>query len=403
MYISTQPQTTDIALTPGNKEIVAATLPIIGGAIEDITPVFYRTMFGNHPELIADVFNRGNQRSGEQQKALAASIATFASMLVNPDAPDPREMLSRIGHKHVSLGITEDQYQIVHDNLFSAIVEVLGEDVVTPEVAAAWDEVYWLMAKVLVDFERDLYRSANVADGDVFRTVTLAEKKQLSDRVVEFTLSGVDFTDALPGQYVSVGVKLPDGARQLRQYSIVDTTPEAFTIAVQRGGEVSSFLMDNVETGEQIQATLPAGDLVLQDDDAPVVLVSQGIGSTPMTGMLAALVARASSGATVPSVTVIHADATPESYAQSEITDGHVAALGDKSDARHIARFRDNGEEVNLLTLKEEGLVPQGARWYLCGGTNFLQNLRDQLAEHAGELEPKGIHFELFSPNDWLI
>src|SRR5699024_12316689 len=37
---------------------------------------------------------------------------------------------------------------------------VLGEDVVTPEVAAAWDEVYWLMAKVLIDYERELYRSA---------------------------------------------------------------------------------------------------------------------------------------------------------------------------------------------------------------------------------------------------
>lgn len=132
MHISTQPQTTDIALTPENEEIVKATLPIVGGAIEDIAPVFYRTMFGKHPELISDLFNRGNQRSGEQQKALAASIATFASMLVNPDASDPRDMLSRIGHKHVSLGITEAQYQIVHDNLFAAIVEVLGEDVVTP-------------------------------------------------------------------------------------------------------------------------------------------------------------------------------------------------------------------------------------------------------------------------------
>ena len=403
MYTTTQPQTTDIALTPENREIIEATLPIVGGAIEEITPVFYRTMFGNHPELISDLFNRGNQRSGEQQKALAASIATFATMLVNADAPDPREMLSRIGHKHVSLGITKDQYQIVHDNLFSAIVEVLGTDVVTPEVAAAWDEVYWLMAKVLIDYEHSLYESAVVVEGDVFRKVTLAEKKQLSDRVVQFRLSGVDFTDAMPGQYVSIGVILPDGARQLRQYSIVDTTADSFTIAVQRDGEVSSFLMDNVAEGEQIQATLPAGDLVLQKDDAPVVLVSQGIGSTPMTGMLAALVARASSGATVPSVTVIHADATPEAYAQSEITEQHVAALAKAGHARHITRFRNNGETVNLAELQAEGVVSQEARWYLCGGTSFLQNLRDQLVECEGELSPKGIHFELFSPNDWLI
>ncbi|MDK8891479.1 FAD-binding oxidoreductase [Corynebacterium macclintockiae] len=402
MYISTQPQTTDISLAPENEEIIKATLPIVGGAIEDITPVFYRTMFKKHPELLSDLFNRGNQRSGEQQKALAASIATFASMLVNPDAPDPREMLSRIGHKHVSLGITEDQYQIVHDNLFAAIVEVLGEDVVTPEVAAAWDEVYWLMAKVLIDFERNLYRSADVADGDVFRTVTLQEKKQLSHNVVEFTFNGVNFSDALPGQYVSIGVELSDGARQLRQYSIVGTTEETFTVAVQRDGEVSSFLMDELETGSQVEATLPAGDLVLQDDDAPVILVSQGIGSTPMAGMLAALVARSATGG-VPSVTAIHADAAPETYAQRDITESQVSALAENGEARHIVRYRDNGETVELAKMAEEGLIPQGAHWYLCGGSNFLQNLRDQLAEHSDALSPKEIHFELFSPNDWLI
>lgn len=403
MYIETQPETTTIQLSADNAEIVKATLPIVGGAIEDITPVFYRTMFGHHPELISDLFNRGNQRSGEQQKALAASIATFATMLVNPDAPDPREMLARIGHKHVSLGITEDQYQIVHDNLFSAIVEVLGEDVVTPEVAAAWDEVYWLMAKVLIDYERSLYRSSGLADGDVFRTATLSAKQPLNETVVEFTFTGVDFSDARPGQYVSVGVTLPDGARQLRQYSITSATTDEFSIAVQRDGEVSTFLMDNVATGDDVDVTVPAGDLVLQGDSAPVVLVSQGIGSTPMTGMLAALAARASSGTTVPSVTVLHADATPESYAQKDVTDGHIHSLSQHGEALHIARFRDSGEKLDLGELLRAGQLPKRGRWYLCGGTTFLQNVREQLADHADELEPVGVHFELFSPNDWLI
>lgn len=399
MFTTTQPQIQTVQLSPENAEIIKATLPIVGGAIEDITPVFYRTMFGNHPELIADLFNRGNQRSGEQQKALAASIATFATMLVDPNAPDPRDMLSRIGHKHVSLGITEDQYQIVHDNLFSAIVEVLGEETVTPEVAAAWDEVYWLMAKVLIDFERDLYRSAGVDDGDVFRDVTLESARQLSDYVVEFTFSGTDFSKALPGQYISIGVKLPDGARQLRQYSLTNTTAEQFSIAVQRDGEVSSFLMDTVKEGDTVQATLPAGDLVLEPGSEPVVLVSQGIGSTPMTGMLAALVA---DGSDRP-VTVIHADADTATYAQREVTELHVAALAERGEAKHITRYRDAGDMVDLAALAAASEIPTGAHWYLCGGTQFLQNLRGQLEAHAEQLRPAGVHYELFSPNDWLI
>ena len=73
--------------------------------------------------------------------ALAASIATFATHLVDPRLPHPAELLSRIGHKHASLGVTADQYAIVHEHLFAAIVEVLGADTVTADVAAAWDRV----------------------------------------------------------------------------------------------------------------------------------------------------------------------------------------------------------------------------------------------------------------------
>lgn len=57
--------------------------------------------------------------------------------------------MQRIAHKHVSLGIKSYEYTIVGHHLLWAIGEVLG-DAVTPEVAAAWDEVYWLFGTQLV-------------------------------------------------------------------------------------------------------------------------------------------------------------------------------------------------------------------------------------------------------------
>ena len=119
---------------------------MVGEHIEEIAKRFYKHMFDARPDLLDGLFNRGNQADGRQQQALAGSIAAFAGLLV--DEPDqlPDHLLSRIAHKHVSLGISPDQYQIVHDHLMWAIVDVLG-DAVTPEVAAAWDEVYWLMAQ----------------------------------------------------------------------------------------------------------------------------------------------------------------------------------------------------------------------------------------------------------------
>ncbi|WP_130840896.1 globin domain-containing protein [Corynebacterium neomassiliense] len=385
-------------LTPAHEATVRATLPVIGAHINEITPVFYRRMFAAHPELLRDTFNRGNQRSGEQQKALAASVATFASMLVDPDAPDPVDMLSRIAHKHVSLGVVADQYQIVHDHLFAAIVEVLG-DAVTPEVAEAWEQVYQLMAGVLVGEESALYGTAGVEPGDVFRDAVLVARRDLTDVVTEFTFEVPDapgaFAAAQPGQYTSLGVRLGDGARQLRQYSLVNWDGRGFTVAVQRDGEVSGALLDTIEVGDRVDATLPAGDLVLGDDDTvPVVLVSSGIGSTPMTGMLAALVA----GAGARDVTVIHSDRSPDSFAQGAVTVGLLDALESQgSTVRRYFSWTGRGQRVVLGTRD----IPAGADWYLCGGNGFLQDVRAQLAD-LPELCPAGIHFELFSPNDWL-
>ena len=178
-------------LSTKSAEVVKATLPVIGAAIGDITPVFYQRMFAAHPELERDLFNRGNQAQGDQQRALAGAIAAYATLLVAEDGRDPLDVLARIAHKHASLGITEDQYPIVHEHLFAAIVEVLG-DAVTPEVASAWDEVYWHMAKSLVTIEKGLYAETGVADGDVWRTLVLRQRLQESPDTVSFVLGTPD-------------------------------------------------------------------------------------------------------------------------------------------------------------------------------------------------------------------
>lgn len=390
MFVTDQPTARDRKLSPQHEEIIKATLPAVGANIGEIAQTFYRTLFAKHPDLLANTFNRGNQKSGEQQKALAASVATFASMLVNPDAPDPVDLLARIGHKHVSLGITEDQYQVVYENLFAAIVEVLGADVVTADVAAAWSEVYWIMADVLITFEKKLYESAGVEPGDVFREVKVVKKEILSDNVTSYIIEG-DLTKPLPGQYTSIGVVLPDGARQLRQYSIIAQRPGQYTIAVETEGEVSTHLRENVEEGDTIQATLAAGDLVLEEGDSPLVLVSSGIGSTPMVGMLAYM---ARVGANREAV-YLHADESEKDHAQRYQT---AALLEKLPTVTSEASYRAAGEWMDI---SKRDL--RGADVYLCGGSNFLKSVREDLSRLPAEKAPKSVRFELFSPNDWLL
>ena len=397
-------------LEPAHAQTISATLPLVGAHIDEITTEFYRRMFGAHPELLRNLFNRGNQAQGAQQRALAASIATFATHLVDPRLPHPAELLSRIGHKHASLGVTADQYPIVHEHLFAAIVEVLGADTVTADVAAAWDRVFWIMADTLIALERDLYRAAGVADGDVFRRATVVSRVDDPSGAVLITVrpDGKPFVNVLPAQYVSVGVTLPDGARQLRQYSLVNVPgADELTFAVkpvpagagQPAGEVSSWIAANLCVGDILDVTVPFGDLPAPDGSAPVVLISAGIGVTPMVGILEHL------AATAPETTVqvLHADRSDQAHPLRERQVELTEAL---PNARLDVWYEDgvtagqSGAHPGLMNLAGITL-PADAHVYLCGGNGFAQAVRAQLTERGVPAER--VHCELFSPNDWLL
>ncbi|RAV17227.1 hemin transporter [Mycolicibacterium sp. GF69] len=391
-----------VELEPQHAEIVSATLPLVGAHIDEITTEFYRRLFANHPELLRNLFNRGNQAQGAQQRALAASIATFAAHLVDPDLPHPAELLSRIGHKHASLGITADQYSIVHENLFAAIVTVLGADTVTDEVAAAWDRVYWIMAQTLIDIEHDLYAAAGVADGDVYRRARVASRVDDPSGAVLLTVrsTGGKFPEFLPGQYVSVGVTMPDGARQLRQYSLVNAPDtEQLTFAVKPVGEVSSWIAANVCVGDILDVTVPFGDLPAPSGGRPLVLVSAGIGITPMIGILEFLAANASDT----SVQVLHADRSDRSHPLRERQCELMAQLTNGSlDIWYEDGLTGGHDSVHAGLLSLDGIeLPATAEIYVCGNNGFVQAVRAQLL--ARGVPATRVHSELFSPNDWLL
>jgi len=402
-------------LSTKSAQVVKATLPVIGAAIGDIATAFYKRMFTAHPELERDLFNRGNQAQGDQQSALAGAIAAYATLLVAEDGRDPLEVLARIAHKHASLGITEDQYPIVHEHLFAAIVEVLG-DAVTPEVASAWDEVYWHMAKALVTIEKGLYAETGVADGDVWRTLVLRRRLQESPDTVSFVLGTPDrsaLPEHRPGQYVSIQVALPDGARQIRQYSLTHA-PEASewgisvkAVPASRGnagaivpaGEVSNFLHHNLFEGDEVRVSAPFGELVLQESASPLVLISAGIGITPIIGILHYLAGTGSKR----EVLVLHADRSPARHAHRQELKELVAALPSATLHRWyedlgVRSTRDvlSAGRVDLELVE----IPADATIFLCGPLPFMQSVRHSLIER--DISGADIHYEVFGPDKWM-
>ncbi|MFE5535085.1 globin domain-containing protein [Streptomyces sp. NPDC056492] len=391
-------------LSEKSTETVRATLPAVGAAIGDIADLFYEKLFAAHPELLRDLFNRGNQNAGLQKQALAGSIAAFAThLLAHPDTR-PDVMLERIAHKHASLGVTREQYQVVHRHLFAAIAEILGE-AVTPEVAEAWDEVYWLMANALITLEERLYAGQQVLAGDVWRTWTVAARVEETADCTTFHLTPADGAPApsfKPGQYVSVQVQLADGARQIRQYSLSGAPGSPFrSITVKRvrgegpDGEVSNHLHARIATGDALRVSAPYGDLVLRDSAAPVLLASAGIGCTPMLSMLEHL---ADTGHTAP-VTVLHADRSPSDHALRADHRALTHKLADGSARFWYEADAEPGDGEGRLDLADVAVAP-GTTAYLCGPLPFMRSVRAQLL--ARGVPAADIHYEVFGPDLWL-
>jgi nitric oxide dioxygenase len=395
-------------LSDVSRPVIAATLPVVGEHIGEIARRFYAHMFDARPDLIDGLFNRGNQADGRQQQALAGSIAAFASFLVNTPDELPDHLLARIAHKHASLGLREEQYAIVHEHLMWAIGDVLQE-AVTDDVAAAWNEVYWLMANALINQERALYRAAELTPDSVWQSWRIARKTRESDDVVTFVLQGPDGAAAapsLPGQYVSLKVLMPDGVWQPRQYSLSrsdDGTHRQITVKRVHGraapdGEVSTLLHDKLEVGDEVMLSAPFGDMVLDASGRPLVFASAGIGITPHAGMISHL---AGTGGRR-SVTVLHADRSAPSILHHQI-EGDLARM---TEARMLTWTTGSpgpgtrgGQPAGRMALDSVDLPPD-AVYYLCGPLAFMQSLRSTLIGRG--VAPKSITYEVFGPDLWL-
>jgi hypothetical protein len=99
-------------LSSRSEAVVKETASVVAEHADQITARFYPRMFSEHPELLP-VFNQGNQATGEQSRALAASVVAYAVQLIDPQAPSFAHVMRRIAYKHISLGIRPQQYTIV--------------------------------------------------------------------------------------------------------------------------------------------------------------------------------------------------------------------------------------------------------------------------------------------------
>lgn len=282
-------------LSAEQRAIVKSTVPLLEAGGEALTTHFYQIMLGEYPE-VRPLFNQAHQASGDQPRALANGVLMYARNIDKLEALGP--LVSQIVHKHVSLQVLPEHYPIVGTCLLRAIREVLGAEIATDEVLAAWGAAYQQLADILIGAEEKTYAENAAAPGGWRggRDFKVVRKEVESDEITSFYLQPADggaLPAFKPGQYIGLRVTL-DGQEMRRNYSLsMAPRDTGYRISVKRqlNGKVSNHLHDAVRVGDTLELFPPAGDFVLKPSEKPLALITAGVGITPALAMLEAAAA----------------------------------------------------------------------------------------------------------------
>lgn len=390
--------------SPKTIEIVKATVPVLEEHGTAITTVFYQNMFDEHPELL-DIFNETNQKLGRQQTALAMTVLAAAKHLENLATLLPQ--VTQISHKHRALQILPEHYPIVGKHLLGAIKQVLGE-AANDDIIDAWTEAYDEIADVFIQLEKGMYEQ-EMWQGFVPFTVT--EKVAVATDIAAFTVVPAD-TDAentqnidlskltlTAGQYITVKTDPKDSDHTaLRHYSLCSTnTDKGIQFAVRRDnrnehhGLVSNHLHDDLEVGDTVLLSAPAGDFALNQDlvkqnETPIVFISAGVGVTPILSMLEAQVTAN------PQRPIIWVYACQNE--QHHAFDSQVNQLLESATTleKHVFYF-ESGQILDEAWLAN---LPMPADIYVCGSMPFMESIIDGLMRLDHGLD--SVHYEPFGP-----
>ncbi|OAA36638.1 flavohemoglobin [Metarhizium rileyi] len=419
-----------MVLTAQQIATVKSTAPVVKQYGTTITTTFYRNMLSAHPEL-KNYFSLKNQQSGVQSTALANAVFAYASYI--DDLPKLNDAVERIAQKHASLFVQPEQYAIVGKYLVGAFAEVLGS-ALTPEVADAWVAAYAQLADVFIQREKQLYSEAG--DWRGWRRFRIAGKEAETDNIISLYLEPVDgkpLPAFKPGQYVSLQLPLPelDGLLQNRQFSL-SVAPEEnmkqYRVSVKKeiigpytkedlaegrvSGIVCNRLHEQYSVGDEVNLGSPRGefffDVAAVAPTTPVVLMSAGVGATPLRSILDSILE--SPGANNRPITWAHAARHADSVCFGKHI-RHVAASADNIRSALFVKNVKNGDKqgshydfagsLDVDKLAEERalyLEDATTEYYICGPEQWMVSMRADLMSNGVDLER--VHLELFRTGD---
>ena len=405
------------SLSPQTIATVKATVP----ALQAHGLAIVQTMYGHlfRDEEIRALFNQSHQGAGgSQPQALTAAVLAYAENIDNLGVLAPA--VERIAQKHAGLNILPEHYPYVANALLKAIAEVLG-DAANEAVLAAWGEAYWFLAELLIGREAEIYRAQAAAPGGWagWREFVVDRVVEESEIIRSFHLRPADGRPVMrhkPGQYLTFRFDVPGHGMLKRNYSISSAPGDAgYRITVKRepapadvpgvpAGLASNWLHDHARAGTVVQVAPPAGDFFLEPGERPVVLLSGGVGLTPMVSMVEAIAQERISTPTW----YVHGAQNGRVHAMA----GRIRELEVSNDDLKAVYFyaEPTADDVRGEDYAQHGFITVDwlkahtpfaeAVFYLCGPKPFLRALAPQLL--AAGVDASRIRYEFFGPPEEL-
>jgi MOSC domain-containing protein YiiM/ferredoxin-NADP reductase len=241
-----------------------------------------------------------------------------------------------------------------------------------------------------------------------FRPLRVSRIDRESRSVLSLLFVPVDgrpLAAAQPGQFVVLRLRPnPDAPALLRSYSLSDApSADHYRVSIKRelSGVASTYLHSRVQVDDVLDVSAPRGVFTLRGGDRPVVLLSAGVGATPVLAMLHALAA----GASPRQVWWLYGARNRDDHPFAHESRGLVQALAHSHSRIFYSRPRPDdrlGREFDAtghldIAVLNELDVPRDADFYLCGPSAFLQDLSAALSVWGAAADR--LHMEIFGPS----
>ncbi|MFT5716889.1 MAG: nitric oxide dioxygenase [Oleiphilaceae bacterium] len=391
-------------LSQATIDTVKSTTSLLEENGEAITTYFYKRLFEQHPAL-KNVFNQVNQKRGDQPRALADAVLAYANNLHNIEALVP--VVQRIAHKHVSLGVKAEQYPIVGQNLLAAIQHVLVLPDTHPALIA-WEEAYGVLANIFINTEEGIYEENEKAKGGWrgFREFEINKIVTETPEVKSFYLKPTD-GKSIPaysgGQYIGLKVNPANSEfDEIRQYSLSGKGDDAFlriSTKAEFSGLVSNHLHQS-KKGAKVLLQAPTGVFTLNSNAKKHVLISGGVGVTPIISILYDALGKGVKGDDILFIqcardqeNLILKEELSELALQAKFSYKTSLEVGDGAD--HLGYL---DEVVVQKWLDDNSFSADGqTNIYFCGPKPFMSAV-NQLFKGLG-FGAEQIHYETFGPS----